>query len=66
MTMPVVAIDRTKGSRNVFTCSNEVAAEIQAWREAQRPLAMSEREPGDRGAAVAGADSLARGTEGGA
>jgi hypothetical protein len=40
--MPVVAIDRTKGSCKVLTCSNELAAALQAWREAQRPIEMSE------------------------
>jgi hypothetical protein len=42
MTLPDVAIDRTKGSRKVFTCSHELAAELQAWREAQRPIEISE------------------------
>jgi hypothetical protein len=27
MTMPVVAIDRTKGTRKMFTCGNELAEE---------------------------------------
>ncbi|HEX2478654.1 MAG TPA: hypothetical protein VHK45_05200 [Geminicoccaceae bacterium] len=36
--MSVVAIDRTKGSRKVFTCPYELAAELDAWRAAQRPI----------------------------
>jgi hypothetical protein len=36
--MPVVAIDRIKGTRKMFTCSNELAEEITAWRTAQRPI----------------------------
>jgi hypothetical protein len=36
--MAVVAIDKTKGTRKVFTCSYELAGEIQAWRMAQRPI----------------------------
>jgi hypothetical protein len=36
--MSVVAIDRTKGSRKVFTCPHELAAEIDAWRATQRPI----------------------------
>jgi hypothetical protein len=38
MTMAVVAIDRTKGTRKMFTCSNELAEEITAWRTAQQPI----------------------------
>jgi hypothetical protein len=36
--MPVVAIDRTRGTRKMFTCDNELAEEITAWRTAQRPI----------------------------
>jgi hypothetical protein len=40
--MGVVAIDRTKGTRKAFTCPHALSAEIAAWREAQRPIEMSE------------------------
>jgi hypothetical protein len=36
--MSVVAIDRTKGSRKVFLCPNELADKLDAWRSAQRPI----------------------------
>ena len=36
--MTAVAIDKTKGSRKVFLCSNELGAKIHAWRIAQRPI----------------------------
>jgi hypothetical protein len=54
--MPVVAIDRTKGTRKMFTCSNELAEEITAWRTAQQP---SERECCRGHAPVAGSAPLA-------
>ena len=33
--MVVVAIDRKKGMRKVFTCPHELAAEVDAWRREQ-------------------------------
>jgi hypothetical protein len=33
----VVAIDRTKNVRVVFTCSHELREEISAWRAEKRP-----------------------------
>ena len=36
--MDVVPIDKTKGSRKVFTCPHQLAAEIDAWRSEQRPI----------------------------
>ena len=36
--MSAVAIDRTKGSRKVFLCPHELAAEIDTWRATQRPI----------------------------
>jgi hypothetical protein len=38
MTMPVVGIDLTKGTRKMFLCSNELAAEIHTYRRAQKTI----------------------------